>query len=109
MPVRVRGGARFKSISAGADHTCAVAVDGTAYCWGQNTYGQLGTGGAADVAQPATVADGHVFTSVRASGSHTCGLTVSGEAFCWGNNAEGQLGDGTQTHRVRPTPVVAVR
>lgn len=31
------------SISAGTLHTCAVSAE-HAYCWGQNTYGQLGNG-----------------------------------------------------------------
>ena len=39
-PTPVRGGLRFTSISAGGSschgHTCAIATDGTTYCWGKN-------------------------------------------------------------------------
>ena len=36
----------FISVSAGQDHTCALATDGTAYCWGANDVGQIGNGAA---------------------------------------------------------------
>ena len=104
VPVRVRAapGVHFISITAGARHTCAVASDGDAYCWGLDAYGQLGDGGGANQTQPVRVAGGHTFSSVRAFGSHTCGTTMSGEAFCWGYNLDGQLGDGTRMNRSRP-------
>src|SRR5688572_27444175 len=33
-----------KQISAGFAHTCAIRIDGTVWCWGQNLCGVLGTG-----------------------------------------------------------------
>jgi alpha-tubulin suppressor-like RCC1 family protein len=105
MPVRVRTDVRFTSITTGALHTCAVAENGNAYCWGRNNYGQLGTGQTTDEQQPALVADGHVFAAVRAFGSHTCGVTVSAEPYCWGYNLDRQLGDGTRTQRSRPVRI----
>ena len=44
LPRAVCGGHRFTMLSAGSGHTCAVAVDQTAYCWGPNDSGQLGSG-----------------------------------------------------------------
>ena len=29
-----------ETIFAGDEHTCAIKTDGTAQCWGRNTYGQ---------------------------------------------------------------------
>ena len=53
--MRVRSDEHFVAIAAGAVHTCAVTTDGEAWCWGRNTYGQLGNGGTTDSGQPRNV------------------------------------------------------
>ena len=35
---------QFSQVSSGGHHTCGVALDGRAYCWGINFVGQLGDG-----------------------------------------------------------------
>ena len=44
VPVAVLGGLTFQSVSAGASHSCGLTTAGVAYCWGINTFGQLGDG-----------------------------------------------------------------
>jgi alpha-tubulin suppressor-like RCC1 family protein len=106
-PVVVHAGAlRFRQVAAGDYHTCALTTDDRAYCWGDNGYGQLGTGTIGRQFRPAAVAGGLEFRQLSAGGfGHTCGVTASGLAYCWGHNEWGQLGDGTSTDRVAPTPV----
>ena len=41
-PVTVAGGHKFAKIFSGEDYSCGLESDGTAYCWGDNTYCQLG-------------------------------------------------------------------
>ena len=95
-------------ITLGDYHGCSLAADGTAFCWGRNINGELGTGSAIrDTAlSPRRTAGGHRFTSLSAGGSHTCGITQPGTVYCWGANSEGQLGDGTRSERNTPQPVV---
>jgi len=85
-------------VDAGATHTCGVAEGGDAYCWGDNVWGQLGTGDHGEEAggpDPVRVASDARFLSVSAGARHTCGLADSGEVWCWGDNGGGQVGTAT--------------
>ena len=86
QPAPVAGGRSFVSISIGMGHACGVEAGGAAWCWGNNSDGQLGAGaGAADHARaPAAVAGGHAFSIIRAGNSYTCALDLDGKAWCWG-------------------------
>ena len=95
----------FRAISAGAEHTCAIASDSTAYCWGSNATGALGI--PAPMAQgPESVTGGLRFTSISAGVTHTCGVATDSVAYCWGANDRGQLGTGDSLSRSAPTAVV---
>ena len=98
-PILVSGGLAFESVSAGESHTCGVAPNGAAYCWGNGTNRQLGTGPDPAVrfpieTTPTAVVGGLTFASVSASWFHSCGITTGGIGYCWGFNVFGQLGDG---------------
>jgi alpha-tubulin suppressor-like RCC1 family protein len=94
-PRRVAGGHRFRSLSVGWDHACALDAEGRAWCWGSNDDGRLGDGSDSDQASPVLVAGDLRFTAISAGGAHSCGATADGAGYCWGRNASGQLGDGT--------------
>jgi alpha-tubulin suppressor-like RCC1 family protein len=50
------GSQAFVSMTQGGPHSCGVAADGVAYCWGNNLNGWLGTGnGPGDEETPALV------------------------------------------------------
>lgn len=93
------------SISAGLNHSCAVAGS-VAYCWGANNDGQLGDG-TQNVSARAIVPtglSGHV-KSLSAGAYHSCALLTTGRVKCWGRNINGQLGDNTLDQRLVPTYV----
>jgi len=88
-----------KQISASYYHVCVLKTDSTVWCWGDNTYGEIGTGSsAATVLYPAQV------TALFATGTSivagvpyyesTCASTADGSAYCWGFNGYGDLGNG---------------
>jgi len=103
LPRPAASATRFDRMTAGALHTCALATDGTAYCWGRNTENQLGRGMTpGNITVPGPVFTTVKFDSITAGGAHSCALG-DGTAYCWGLNASGQIGDGGTTPR--PTPV----
>ena len=106
-PVPVAGDLAFRVLAAGDRHTCGIATDGAAWCWGGNEVGQLGRGtaGTAVFPTPQAVTGGHAFTAVATGEAHSCALTAAGQAYCWGDNDQGQLGDGTSTDRSEPVAV----
>jgi len=86
----------WKELVAGLNHTCARREDGTIWCWGRNTQGQLGDATTTVRFDPKQVlplgaAD---WVELSASGELTCGRRASGALFCWGRNDVGQLGVG---------------
>jgi alpha-tubulin suppressor-like RCC1 family protein len=104
-PVAVAGGRRFSQVSAGSFHTCAVTPVNKPFCWGHNSWGQLGDGSTMGRVTPVAVTGGLAFAQITSGGSHSCGLTAGNRAYCWGDNEWGQIGDRTKIQRTTPTPV----
>lgn len=105
VPMPVSGGLAFEQISAGVIHTCGLARNGTAYCWGNNNYGQFGNASATGGATPTIAAGGTLFSSLSSGSTFTCGLRADNTALCWGDNRVGQLGIGSITASRTPAPV----
>ncbi|MGH7555161.1 MAG: RCC1 domain-containing protein, partial [Longimicrobiales bacterium] len=100
----------LKAVSAGGGHTCGIAKDDAAWCWGDNRRGQVGTRDgevercAAEPcpSKPARVAGGARFRAVATGNEFSCGVTQSGELLCWGvRSAAGASSDIDIPTRVR--------
>lgn len=93
-PRQVVGELRFTAatVSAGAFHTCAVDVEGRAWCWGRNDQGQLGDGTTERRLAPTPVAGNRRYVEISAGAAHTCGRATDGTVLCWGANGDGEIG-----------------
>jgi alpha-tubulin suppressor-like RCC1 family protein len=82
-------------IACGFSHTCAILSDGGVWCWGFNSYGQLGIQSAISASVPVQTNLGAGSTTVQIScgTQHTCALLSDGTILCTGMNNYGQLGD----------------
>ena len=79
---------KFIAVSSGADHVCALRVDGSAACWG----GRPATNGPV-LGHPQPLGSppqDEKFTAISSGDSHACGLRTDGSAVCWGANWAGQ-------------------
>jgi alpha-tubulin suppressor-like RCC1 family protein len=104
------GGAAFTGaakVFAGGE-TCAIMQDTSVYCWGDNLYGQTGTGEGELVPAKIRRADGTPLLGVDrlvAHYTHVCAHEVTGEWLCWGRNSEGEFGDKTFINHGLPMPL----
>ena len=87
------------------DHACALTSNGEMYCWGRNTYGQLGQGSwnTTIYRTPQRVLgnlSGKTVRDIAVSYYTSCALTTEPDTgnryYCWGANYGGQLGIGNQ-------------
>jgi alpha-tubulin suppressor-like RCC1 family protein len=94
------------AIAAGLYRSCAV-MNGSAFCWGDNLYGQLGnndgthTGSTVPVQVYGLTAG---ITAIAADGQHGCAV-ANGAAYCWGANYYGMLGNNSTINSDVPVPV----
>ncbi|WP_394830909.1 hypothetical protein LVJ94_30820 [Pendulispora rubella] len=100
------------SIAAGGSQACAIMDDGRLFCWGANTYGQLGNpqitalpdGGSAFDKRPVPfpqlasvgnvrqVAPGGPENEDGVKVANTCAILADAQAQCWGENKHEGLG-----------------
>lgn len=99
-----------RAISVSYYAACALDREGTAYCWGNDDWGQIGDNdGTADFASMAEpVSGGHTFFQLTGNGYVTCGLDTAGQAWCWGDNSHGNTGNGNEDGLVYDAPQMVV-
>ena len=98
----------WEQVAVGSKHSCGLKTDGSLWCWGDNSYGQLGTGDTDNRNQPIQESTGASdWAQVTVGGAHKCAIKEDGSLWCWGHNRDRQIGDGTQDDRHTPTEVGA--
>ena len=98
-------------ISVGKSHSCTI-FNGNAYCWGDNTNGELGNNASSATPQATPVAvnttgvlSGKTLTQIGTGTGFSCALDSAGLAYCWGLNTSGQLGNNSTTQSNVPVAV----
>ncbi|KJR42069.1 regulator of chromosome condensation, RCC1 [Candidatus Magnetoovum chiemensis] len=81
-----------------------LSRDGSVWCWGENSNGQLGDGTTEDRSLPIQVIGISDISAIAAGEDHTVALKENGTVFTWGENIYGQLGNFPQSYGI-PTPV----
>ncbi|MCU0952995.1 MAG: hypothetical protein MUC68_18765, partial [Burkholderiaceae bacterium] len=92
---------------------CGLKTDGTAFCWADNFYGQMGNGTAGtgvsgqNYRAPSEV-PGLKFKSLS-PGLTVCGIATDDRVYCWGLASRGSLGNGQEAtsdgKQTTPVPV----
>ena len=96
--------------SSAGNHSCVIASDDKAYCWGHNGFGQLGNNNTVNSLTPVAVDTAGVLASktikqIASGGISSCVIASDDKAYCWGSNNFGQLGNGNLKTSSTPTPV----
>jgi alpha-tubulin suppressor-like RCC1 family protein len=95
-------------LALGKNHSCARKTDGSVWCWGANSEGQLGYDATvAPRLTPARVtALGTDVVELDAGDAHTCARKNDGTLWCWGVNYSGQVGNGVAGYTPSPVEVL---
>ena len=82
MPVQIKAGTKFKSVSAGDNHSLAIDEDGNLWAFGYNRYDQLGNNSTSDSKVPIQIKAGTKFKSISAGNGSS--LVIDENGNCWG-------------------------
>ena len=85
---------RIIEIAAGSGHFIVLNDEGNVLSWGENDYGQLGTGEGAMQKYPKKIETlNKIFINrISCGAAHSMAVSKTGNVFVWGSNIRGQLG-----------------
>lgn len=105
---------KLNQVSACANCSIALSMDGKVFSWGWNQNGDLGNGNSSDVNIPVAVKTegtpmkGKTISQISSGGIHNLALSMDGKVYAWGNNFYGQLGNGTNANSTVPVKVSTI-
>ncbi|HUS22383.1 MAG TPA: hypothetical protein VMZ66_10265, partial [Aeromicrobium sp.] len=98
VPKQITSVTDWKTVSAGGTHTCAIRSNGSLYCWGNDSDGQVGNGASfGSTTNPVQITSATDWKTVSAKGNDTCAIRSTGKLYCWGDDGVGQVGNGSIT------------
>lgn len=96
-PVAVMGLSNVVQLCTSDGYACATKSDGTAWCWGDNSFGELGNGTTMNASVPVQVSGLGNVAGIACGDEHACAQQMDGTVWCWGGNNSGGLGSATTT------------
>jgi alpha-tubulin suppressor-like RCC1 family protein len=75
-------------------HACTRTGVGNLWCWGANTFGEVGDNSTLQRNHPIQIASVPDAALLAVGAKHTCVVRQNGTVWCWGANDNGQLGTG---------------
>ncbi len=108
VPVSVQPARRFTRIASGNSFTCALDVEGSASCWGNNGDASLGVGDTRAHTGVQSVRTDEKFVSIDAGFRWTCGTTSALRLVCWGLRDVGRPPARESNHIALPTLVAQI-
>ncbi|MFO1222630.1 MAG: Calx-beta domain-containing protein [Burkholderiaceae bacterium] len=109
-PVQVTLPGTPTHMAGGFAHTVARMADGSVYSWGDNSFGQLGTGSTTGSTTPLLVSLPRGAIAVAAANTASYALLDDGSVYTWGSSDRfGLLGDGNKDSvSLTPAPITAL-
>jgi alpha-tubulin suppressor-like RCC1 family protein len=96
----------------GGAHACSLLETGDLLCWGDNGFGQLGTGDTTSLLSPSAplaFPDAFAPKTLVLGNQHTCAISADARVKCWGSNQQGQLGPDATGDLHAPGPDLRLR
>ena len=84
-------------IITGKNYACTLLENGQVWCWGHNTYRQLGNSSTpsnihSKIPVRVDIPEGRIAVSIKSSQHHTCSIMDDGSMYCWGREYNGNMG-----------------
>jgi len=97
-------------VSTNGSHTVTLKVDGTVWCYGNNTNGELGNGtiNYSDEPVQAKFEEGTTIVQIAAGENFSVALDSEGYVWTWGANDYYQLGNNSSSYVSTPTKVQGI-
>ena len=84
----------WKQVSAGYNNTLAIKTNGTLWCWGSNSFGQIGDNTTVAKSSPVqTISGGNNWKQVASGNNISAAVKTDGTLWVWGFSGSGGLGN----------------
>lgn len=107
-PVSIGGANKtFCLISAGSSYGCGIDKNGLVWCWGGNTFGQLGDNTITSKNTPVSIKGANkTFCDIWCESASSFGIDNRGRVWTWGRNSlYGLLATGSKQNFSTPVPI----